>query len=58
LEKSTSYEAPHLEGNNAEIKRSKWKWIGHILNNGEVCMERDSLDFYPEGSKSKNEYKL
>jgi hypothetical protein len=32
-----------------QIKRRKWNWIGHILRKGHDTIEREVLDWNPQG---------
>ena len=32
-----------------KIKRRKWKWIGHTLRKGHEAIEREALDWNPQG---------
>ena len=32
-----------------QIKRRKWNWIGHILRKGHDIIEREVLDWNPQG---------
>jgi hypothetical protein len=32
-----------------QIKRQKWKWIGHTLRKGNEAAEREALDWNPQG---------
>jgi hypothetical protein len=32
-----------------EIKRRKWNWMGHTLRKGNEPIEREALDWNPQG---------
>jgi hypothetical protein len=32
-----------------QIKKRKWNWIGHTLRKGNEAIEREALDWNPEG---------
>ncbi|VDP48320.1 unnamed protein product [Schistosoma mattheei] len=36
-----------------EIRRSRWKWIGHTLRKSSNCITRQSLTWNPEGKRKR-----
>jgi len=36
-----------------QIKRRKWKWIGHRLRKGNEAIEREALDWNPQGKRRR-----
>jgi len=36
-----------------QIKRRKWNWIGHTLREGNEAIEREALDWNPQGKRRK-----
>jgi hypothetical protein len=36
-----------------EIKRRKWKWLGHILRRTQTAINRAALEWNPQGSRRK-----
>jgi hypothetical protein len=36
-----------------QIKRRKWKWIGHTLRKGNEAIEREALDWNPRGKRKR-----
>jgi hypothetical protein len=36
-----------------QIKRWKWNWIGHTLRNGNETIEREALDWNPQGKRKR-----
>jgi len=36
-----------------QIRRRKWNWIGHTLRKGHEAIERDALDWKPQGKKRR-----
>jgi len=36
-----------------QIKRRKWNWIGHILRKGNETIEREDLDWNPQGKRRR-----
>ena len=36
-----------------QIKRRKWKWIGHLLRKGNEDIEREALDWNPQGKRRR-----
>jgi hypothetical protein len=36
-----------------QIKRRKWKWIGHALRKGNEAIERKALDWNPQGKRKR-----
>jgi hypothetical protein len=38
-----------------QIKRQKWNWIGHTLRKGNEAIEREALDWNPQGKQKKRE---
>ena len=46
----------HITGQlpiNTEIKKRKWKWIGHTLRKGEGAVEREALEWNPQGRRKR-----
>ena len=37
-------------GISIQIKRWKWNWIGHILRKGNEAIEKEALDWDPQGN--------
>jgi hypothetical protein len=37
----------------AQIKRRKWTWIGHTLRKGNETVEREVLDWNPQGKRRR-----
>jgi hypothetical protein len=40
-----------------QIKRWKWTWIGHTLRKGNEAIEREALDWNPQGKTRRGRYK-
>jgi hypothetical protein len=38
-----------------QIKRRKWNWIGHILRKGNEAIEKEALDWDPQGNEGEGE---
>ena len=38
-----------------QIKRRKWKWIGHTLRKGNEAIEREALDWNPQGKRRRGD---
>jgi hypothetical protein len=36
-----------------QIKRRKWNWIGHTLRKGNEAIEREALDWNPQGKQNR-----
>jgi hypothetical protein len=36
-----------------QIKRRKWNWIGHTLRKGHDTIEREVLDWHPQGQRKR-----
>ena len=36
-----------------QIKRQKWNWIGHTLRKGHDIIEREVLDWNPQGQQKR-----
>jgi hypothetical protein len=36
-----------------QIKRRKWTWIGHTLRKGNEAIEREALDWNPQGKRRR-----
>jgi hypothetical protein len=36
-----------------QIKRQKWNWIGHALRKGHDTIEREALDWNPQGQQKR-----
>jgi hypothetical protein len=36
-----------------QIKRQKWTWIGHTLRKGNEAIEREALDWNPQGKSRR-----
>jgi len=36
-----------------QIKRRKWNWIGHTLREGNEAIEREALDWNPQGQRRR-----
>jgi len=36
-----------------QIKRRKWNWIGHTLRKGHEAIEREALDWNPQGKRRR-----
>ena len=36
-----------------QIKRQKWNWIGHTLRKGNEAIEREALDWNPQGKQRR-----
>ena len=36
-----------------EIKRRKWNWVRHTLRKGNEAMEREALDWNPQGKRRR-----
>ena len=36
-----------------QIKRRKWNWIGHTLRKGNEVIEREALDWNPQGKRRR-----
>ena len=36
-----------------QVKRWKWNWIGHTLRNGNEAIEREVLDWNPQGKRRR-----
>jgi hypothetical protein len=38
-----------------QIKRRKWNWIGHTLRKGNEAIEREALDWNPQGKSKRGD---
>jgi hypothetical protein len=36
-----------------QIKKRKWKWIGHTIRKGQNAVERTVLDWNPQGTRKR-----
>ncbi|XP_039293351.1 uncharacterized protein LOC120353523 [Nilaparvata lugens] len=41
-----------------QIKRRKWRWIGHTLRKEEGAIEKDALDWNPQGHRARGRPKI
>jgi hypothetical protein len=44
------WEATGEKSTELQIKKRKWKWIGHTIRNDENAVERIALDWNPQGT--------
>ena len=40
-----------------QVKRRKWNWIGHTLRKGNEAIERETLDWNPQGKRRRGKPK-
>ncbi|XP_039291079.1 uncharacterized protein LOC120352855 [Nilaparvata lugens] len=49
----------YLSGSNPNAdKRRKWRWIGHTLRKEEGAIEKDALDWNPQGHRARGRPKI
>jgi len=41
-----------------QIKRRKWKWVGHTLRKANEAIEREALDWNPQGKRRRGRPRL
>ena len=39
-----------------QIRRRKWNWMGHTLRKGHEAIEREALDWNPQGKRKRGTY--